>query len=230
MCGRYTLTTDVDELVEVFDAPPLDGVDLGLPRYNIAPTQEVPVVAEGRPGRRTALFRWGLVPRWADDPSIGNRMINARSETVDRRTAFRDAFRDRRCVVPADGFYEWLAPPEGERGPKRPYWFHRPDGRPFALAGLWERWEGTEGELLSFTILTTDANEEVAPVHERMPVVLPDDRWERWLEADADPSALEELVGPAPSGLLEAREVRTVVNSPANDGPECIEPVDRDGA
>lgn len=220
MCGRYTVTGDLDELVEVFDAPPLDGLRLDLPRYNVAPTQDAPVVAVGGEGRRIAAFRWGLVPFWADDPSIGNRLINARSETVAEKPAFRAAFRRRRCLVVADGFYEWQRPSGGE-GPKRPFWLHRPDRRPFAMAGIWERW----GELLTFAILTTRAPEWMKPIHDRMPLLLARDLRERWLDREAGPDDLAALLEPGARPPLEAREVSTFVNSPANDAPECIEPV-----
>jgi putative SOS response-associated peptidase YedK len=218
------VTAELDELVEVFDAPPLHGVDLGLPRYNVAPTQDAPIVAVGRNGRRIAGFRWGLVPFWADDPSIGNRMINARSESVATKPAFRRAFERRRCLVPADGFYEWQRPETG-RGPKRPFWIHRPDERPFALAGLWERWGAEEDPLLSFTVLTTRANDWMRPIHDRMPVLLPRETWERWLDRDSDTSELADVLALPSEDALVAREVGTLVNSPSNDGPGCIEAV-----
>ena len=225
MCGRYTVTGNVDELVEVFGAPPLDGVDLGLPRYNVAPTQDAPVVAEGSEGRRIALFRWGLVPFWADDPSIGNRMINARSETVAEKPAFRNAFRRRRCLVVADGFYEWQRPPDGD-GPKRPFWIHRPDERPFAMAGIWERWGEQDDPLLSYAILTRDAPGWMKPIHHRMPVLLDEDAWDRWLEHGAEEDELEAVIAESAVEPLEARRVSTLVNKPSNDVPECVEPIE----
>ena len=231
MCGRYTLTGNLDELVEVFDAPPLDGLDLGLPRYNIAPTQDAPVVAVGSEGRRIAAFRWGLVPFWADDPSIGSRMINARSETVAEKPAFRNAFRKQRCLVPADGFYEWQKP-EGD-GPKRPHWIHRPDERPFAMAGIWERWRDEEaGEddepLLTFAILTAEAPAWMRPIHPRMPLVLPESAWERWLDRESEAEEVASLLDEGEVDDFEAREVSRVVNSPSNDRPECIQPADEE--
>lgn len=220
MCGRYTLTTPEEELVELFHVPPLS-FELH-PRYNIAPTQDAPVVAEDSEGRKMGPLRWGLVPYWADDPGIGNRMINARSETVARKRAFRDAFRRRRCLVPTDGFYEW-AEVEGE---KRPYWIHRPDARPFAFAGLWERWSPPEGTpLYTFTILTTDAAPALEPIHPRMPVMLPRDAWDPWLSRDTGPEELQGILDSVGGGEMEIRRVSTLVNSPRNDSPECIEPV-----
>lgn len=224
MCGRYTVTADLDELVEVFDAPPLDGLELDLPRFNIAPTQDAPVVAVGREGRRIAAFRWGLVPHWAGDPSIGNRLINARSETAHEKPAFRDAFAGKRCLVVADGFYEWQRPQSG-RGPKQPYWIHDPDERPFAMAGLWEKWGRGDEPLLSFTILTTRASESLEPIHERMPVLLPEKSWEAWLDRTTDARELKRWLSPAPDDALEARPVSTLVNSPENDTPACVEGV-----
>lgn len=229
MCGRYTLSAPLDDLVDVFEVPP---PEFPLrPRYNIAPSQEAPVVLRGDTGRRLGLLRWGLVPRWADDPSIGSRMINARSETIRTKPAFREAFLRRRCLVPADGFFEWRKPPAGSGGPKRPYWIHRPDRRPFAMAGLWERWEGGgTGPLTTFTILTTEASGELRSIHSRMPVVLPPESWEEWLDPDAEPSGVERWLQSCRGAGLEAWEVSTLVNSPANDVPECIAPLEADGA
>jgi putative SOS response-associated peptidase YedK len=228
MCGRYTLTPSADELVEVFDVDELTFEDWA-PRYNLAPTQDAPVIIRGPEGeRRMGLMRWGLVPGWADDPGIGNRLINARSETVARRSAFREAFASRRCLVPADGFYEWQRREgEGSGKPvKVPHWIHRPDRRPFAFAGLWERWRPSNGgdALVTFTILTTAPNARVRPLHDRMPVVLPDRRAEDgWLSAgDAA------LLAPAPDDYLEAWPVSTAVNRPANEGPELVARVEQE--
>ncbi|HSR43265.1 MAG TPA: SOS response-associated peptidase [Longimicrobiales bacterium] len=228
MCGRYSLATTTDELVEVFDVAEAPAFDFGLPRWNIAPTQDVPTLVLGREGRRLGPLRWGLVPFWADDPSIGNRLINARSETAHEKPAFREAFPRRRCLVPADGFYEWKRPPEG-KGPRTPYWIHAADGHLLTLAGLWERWRPPEGEPLhTFTILTTRANRWMEPIHGRMPVVVaPEDR-NAWMDRDTPVEAARELLGPAPEGLLAAREVSTHVNKPENDDPACVEPVGPD--
>ena len=170
------------------------------------------------------LLRWGLVPFWADDPSIGNRLINARSESASEKPAFRQAFRRRRCLVPADGFYEWKKEGDG----KVPHWIHRPDGRPFALAGLWERWEpdGDREPLFTYTILTRDATDELRSLHDRMPVILDEEAWEPWLDPDREPDELDAVVSRPPTIELGHHPVSTMVNSPRNDGPECIQPVD----
>lgn len=235
MCGRYTLTAPADELVEVFDVGALT-FDHWPPRYNLAPTQDAPIVVRGREGeRRLGLMRWGLVPGWADDPSIGGRLINARAETAAGKPAFRDAFAERRCLVPADGFYEWQRrpAPSGGKPVKVPWWIHRPGRRPFAFAGLWERWRSAGGgsPLVTFTILTTEPNERVRPLHDRMPVILPDRAAEdRWLSPDARADDLAELLTPVAGDYLEAWPVSTAVNRPANDAPELIERLEPPGA
>lgn len=225
MCGRYSLTADTDALVEVFEVPTWPEPALELPRYNIAPTQFAPALILGPEGRRLGSLRWGLIPFWAKDPSIGSRLINARSETVRSKPAFRDAFERRRCLIPADGFYEWRAE-AGPRRPKTPYWVHRPDRRTFTFAGLWERWRSPEGPPLhSFTVLTTDANRWIAPLHDRMPVVIrPEDR-DTWMAADSPVEALVELLTPAPEDLFAAFPVSPAVNKPANEVAQCIDPV-----
>jgi putative SOS response-associated peptidase YedK len=208
MCGRYTLAAGADELVEAFEVPP-PAFDLE-PRYNIAPSQEAVVVAADRRGRRMGLLTWGLVPAWADDPGPG--IINARSESVADKRSFRDAFARRRCLVPADGFYEW----KKEGGGKVPYWIHPADGGVMSFAGIWERWSRPGAEPRhTFAILTTDASEDLAPIHDRMPVVLdPADR-ERWLDRGADPRGLLTLLRPAPTGSLSSHPVDRRVNRPA---------------
>ncbi|RMH21241.1 MAG: SOS response-associated peptidase, partial [Gemmatimonadetes bacterium] len=223
MCGRYTLTTPMEELVEVFDVPEPDFP--WKPRYNIAPTQDAPVLARDRHGTRIGLLRWGLVPFWADDPRIGNRMINARAETLDRKPAFKYAFQARRCLVLADGFYEWRR--EGTR--KQPVWIHDPEGRPLTFAGLWECWERGPEPLYTFTIVTTEPCEAVRPVHDRMPAVLDGEAREAWLDREADPERLKALLGPY-RGPLDLRPVSTLVNSPANEGPELLDPAPEPGA
>ena len=217
MCGRFSLGVDTDRLVAEFGIATV--ADPHEPRYNIAPTQPVPAVVRGDDGLRLGALRWGLVPHWADDPGIGNRLINARSETVHRKPAFRDAFRERRCWVLADGFYEWRE----EDGRKVPVHFHLPDAAPFAFAGLWDRWRSDEDDIVSCTLLTTEPNDDVEPVHDRMPVILPADVRERWLDPDADPSDLKALLRPFP-GALESHTVSTRVNRPENDDPSLIEP------
>ncbi len=220
MCGRYTLKTPAADLAELFAVPEAPTLPF---RYNIAPTQSVPVVraVPGGQGRELVSLRWGLIPSWAQDPSIGNRMINARSDTASSKPSFRSAFRQRRCLVLADGFYEWQ-----KRGSKKqPYYFQMRSGRPFAFAGLWEHWTG-EGEIIeSCTILTTDANGVVRPVHERMPVILAPDQYERWLDPKVQqPDAVQTLLRPYPDEEMAAYPVGLRVNSPRNDDPVCVQP------
>lgn len=219
MCGRFSLGVDTDRLVAEFGIATVAAPH--EPRYNIAPTQPVPAVVRADHGLRLGALRWGLVPYWAGDPGIGGRMINARSETVDRKPAFREPFRDRRCWVLADGFYEW----HSQGGQKVPVHFRLPDGRPFAFAGLWDRWRGDDDELVSCTILTTEPSDEVRRIHDRMPVILPEDARDRWLDPGADPDSLKTLLRPY-AGALQGRHVSTRVNVPENDDPSLIEPVD----
>lgn len=217
MCGRYTLATPVGRLAEEF------GFDSSSTEfrtsYNVAPTRQVPVVLAEGGKRRLEMLRWGLVPSWADDPGIGARMINARSETAPEKPSFRRAFRDRRCLIPADGFYEW----KRENGGKQPYYFRMQGGRPFAFAGLWESWT-KDGEIRSCAILTTAANEVVAGIHDRMPVILPSRHYEAWLDPEAERDELNDLLVPYPGDDLETYPVSRFVNSPGNDDPRCIEP------
>jgi len=223
MCGRFTLTPDSGAIEAEFGVTLPPGY---RPRYNIAPSQEVLAVVRdaARGDDRAGWLRWGLVPRWARDPAIGNRMINARAEGLATKPAFRSAFRERRCLIVADGFYEWARIPGEKR--KQPYWIHRKDGRPFALAGLWERWSRGEEELVSCTIVTTEPTKVVRPIHDRMPLVLSAEDRQRWLDPDADPDALAGISRRPEGDSLEARAVSTAVNAPAVDGPECVEPLD----
>jgi putative SOS response-associated peptidase YedK len=227
MCGRYVLSQPVEVIAEYFgvdpEAGPGAGVAQGLePRYNIAPTQEAPIVRAGPLGRTLSLARWGLVPYWAEDASIGNRLINARSETADAKPAYREALRRRRCLVPADGFYEWKKVGRA----RQPFLFRPPAGHLVAIAGLWERWHDGPLTLETYTLLTTDANETVAPIHDRMPVLLEPVAFGRWLDpALRDPAELADLLVPSPAGKLEAVAVSTRVNDPANDDPACLEPL-----
>ncbi len=219
MCGRYTLATPVERLAEAFgvwgDLPELS---LG---YNIAPTQEVAAVLVDSGERRLERLRWGLIPSWAKDPGVGARMINARSETVPEKPSFRSAFRKRRCLIPADGFYEWQKTNNG----KQPFYTRMCNGAPFAFAGLWESWrENDEPEVRTCTILTTEPNELLAPVHNRMPVILHPDSYDTWLTPDAGEDTLTELFEPYPSEAMETYPVSRLVNSPSNDDERCIEP------
>jgi len=228
MCGRFTLRAPAHELAAAF------GVDARAnlaPRYNIAPTQPVAVVraaasAGEPPARAFALLRWGLIPAWARDPSIGARMINALAETLAEKPAFRAAFRARRCLVLADGFYEWQKPArdEGRGAAKQPWFIHRADDAPFAFAGLWERWTGPNGAAIeSCAIVTTEANARRAPIHDRMPVIVPPKAHGAWLDCrHGAPERAAALLRPAPDDALVAHRVSRRVNSPANDDSACV--------
>jgi len=240
MCGRYTLTSFDNLQVEFgLAAAP----ELAAPRYNIAPGQMVPVV-QNRPERTLTAVRWGLVPYWADDPRIGNRMINARSESVTEKPAFRHALSRRRCLVVADGFYEWQRPAlpsgsaagparsTGRGGTKIPHYIHRRSGAPFGMAGLWERWKAPDGNWLeTCTILTCDANALMAPLHARMPLILDRASYDLWLDpAPLAPEALAPLFATPPVGDFEAYSVSTLVNAPQYDDPACIAPAPAEAA
>jgi putative SOS response-associated peptidase YedK len=193
------------------------------PRYNVAPTTNVLAVVQEDEPVLTRL-KWGLVPFWADDPKIGNRMINARAEGIAEKPAFRNAFRHHRCLIPLDGFYEW----DKQQGEKIPYYFHLEDHRPFSLAGLWETWDKGSEPLRTCTVVTTEANPLMSNIHDRMPVILaPEDR-DLWLDPDAESEALLGLLRPYEGEDLTAYRVSKRVNSPRFDGPECIEPVNSD--
>jgi putative SOS response-associated peptidase YedK len=219
MCGRYTLASPTERLAEEFG---VDAASIELaPNYNVAPTQTVAAVLGEGGQRRLEVLRWGLIPPWADDPGIGSRMINARSETAPGKPSFRRAFRERRCLIPADGFYEW----QRTNGAKQPYYIHMEDGRPFAFAGLWESWsKGGEGEVRTCTILTTGANALVGEVHDRMPVILAHDAYDVWLDPASERDELTGLLAPYPVDEMEAYPVSRFVNSPSNNDPRCIEP------
>jgi putative SOS response-associated peptidase YedK len=218
MCGRFALIVDASVLADVFDVDPPVGFK---PRFNIAPTQSVPVIRQDLQGaKECAIVRWGLIPSWSKDEKIGARMINARSETAAEKPSFRSAVKTRRCLVPASGFYEWVKGPDG----KQPHFIHFHDARVFAFAGLWERWSKSEsGPLDTFTILTTTPNRLMADLHDRMPVILPPDAYAEWLEPRPLASDhLQKLVAPHPADGMEAYPVTTHVNRPANDDPVCV--------
>ncbi len=210
----------VAEQFTLFELPPF------APRFNVAPSQPIAIVrlATDEPRREWAWLRWGLVPSWAKDAAIGNRMINARAETAAEKPAFRVAMKRRRCLVAADGFYEWQKQGTGRR--KQPYFIHMADDRPFAFAGLWESWEGAgNSHLESCTILTTEANELMRPIHHRMPVILSPCDYEAWLDvACVECGQLAHRLRPFPGDAMRADPIGTYVNRPDNEGPQCIEP------
>lgn len=220
MCGRFTLTLDPGEIQQLLDLGPF--IHIVQPRYNIAPTQPVPIVKD-LVTKSVELYRWGLVPFWADDPNIGSRMINARSETVHEKPSFRAAFKHRRCLILADGFFEWYAAEKG--AVKTPYLFKLKNDRPFTFAGLYEHWQSPEGgELHTCTILTCSPNELIGQYHNRMPVMLGEgDRW-AWLEPEADQATLLDLLLPYPAEEMKGFAVSREVNSPQNDRPEILKP------
>jgi putative SOS response-associated peptidase YedK len=221
MCGRFALTLELDALMEAFPGF-IFPQDLA-PRYNIAPTQPVPVIPNDKE-RQVKLFHWGLVPFWAKDPAIGNRMINARAETLAEKPSFRAAYQSRRCLVLTDGFYEWRK--EAGRRAKTPYFIQLASGDPFAFAGLWEVWKGGDAPLYSCTIITTEPNAVVAPIHDRMPVILPSSAYDLWLDPDEhNTEILQGLLKPYTGSDMVAYEVSTMVNNPSNDRHECVEPV-----
>lgn len=221
MCGRYSLTTPAEAVMALFRLPP--GPNLPA-RYNIAPTQDVPVVRLVDGARAMAHLRWGLVPPWAEDPRVGARMINARAETVATRTAFREAYRYRRCLVAADGFFEWQKLPDGQ---KQAYWITLGDRGPFAFAGLWERWNDPEGEVVeSCTIITTEANPLLAPIHGRMPVILDAADYDLWLDVAPGDGAVGGLLRAYDEALMRTTPVSSRVNSVAHDDADCIVGVD----
>ncbi len=220
MCGRFALYSDPFTLARRFeaDAPP----ELS-PRYNVAPSQNIHIVRDEGEKRHFALARWGLIPHWAKDIKIGYSTINARAETVASKPAFRSAFRHRRCLIPADGFYEWQTIPGSKV--KQPWFIALRDREPMAFAGLWERWQSPEGEELeSCSIIVTEANEIMRPIHDRMPVILAPGDWDAWLEPDAkDAGGLQGLLKPYSAEGMAAWPVTTKVNSPRNDSLECME-------
>jgi putative SOS response-associated peptidase YedK len=224
MCGRYVATTEPSVLADYFavdevraEPPP--------PSWNVAPTDPIPAVVVRDDRRLLGQLRWGLVPSWAKDKTGAARMINARAETIMSKPAFRSAFARRRCLLPADGFYEWERHPDGT---KRPWFIHRADGAPLALAGLWEVWRSPENELVrTGAVMTTAANPFMAAIHDRMPVLIAPPDWKRWLDpGEEDADALRAMLLPADQRLLERHRVDTRVNSVRNNGPELVEPIE----
>ncbi len=248
MCGRYAASRSPDDLVEEFDVERVDVPEPLPPDYNVAPTKPVYAVLarpprdeQGRrvddaePQRRLTVLRWGLVPSWAKDASVGNRLINARMETVHEKPAFRRAFAARRCLLPADGYFEWY----GERkGAKQPFFIRPHDGGILAMAGLYEIWrdpqrpeDDPDALLWTCTVLTTSAEDEVGRIHDRMPLLVEQERWESWLDPRSgdDADALRSLLAAAVPGRLEAYPVSTEVNDVRNNGPQLVQPVQPEG-
>ncbi len=221
MCGRFTLTVDPAETEDAFadtEFPPKFA-----PRFNIAPTQ--PVLAIPNDGsNRADFFVWGLIPSWAKDPAIGNRLINARGETLAEKPSFRGSYKYKRCLILADGFYEWKVQPGTKV--KVPHFIHMKDRKPFAFAGLWDEWHSSDGsQIRSCTIVTIEPNELMASIHNRMPVILPTDAYAQWIDpAVRTPDSLGALIKPYPAEEMAAYPVSTLVNSPQNDRPECVVP------
>lgn len=221
MCGRFSQTQSPEAIARAFQ---LEVTPDWQPGYNLAPTQPIPAILnQGKGSRQFYPLRWGLIPSWAKDTTIGHRLINARAETVAEKPAFRAAFRQRRCLVVADGFYEW----QGQNGKKQPFYIRRADHGLFAFAGLWERWQGPDGQTIdSCTLLTTTPNEVMEPIHDRMPVILQPGTYDRWLDPTLQkPEALLPLLIPDAEADLIAYPVSARVNSPKNNDPTCIQPV-----
>lgn len=220
MCGRFVADFSLEMLQEIYN---LSSVPELPPRYNIAPSQDVAAVREVSGGRELVSLHWGLVPYWAKDVNIGYKLINARSETAHEKPSFREALHHRRCVIPASGFYEW----QQQVKQKIPHYIYPHDGGLLSFAGLWESWQAPDGEpLQSCTILTTSANELLATLHDRMPVILQLNDLDRWLDPRiTDPRQLNDLLRPCPAELLSEFAVATLVNKPGFDSPDCIEPL-----
>ena len=217
MCGRFALKNP-QVLAAAFDLADMPELPS---RYNIAPTQDIAIIRATADGRHLSLAHWGLIPAWAKEAGSGYSTINARAETVDTKPSFRTPFKRRRCIIPADGFYEW----HEEGGIKIPHHIGRPDGSPFALAGLWDVWEGPQGEVTSCTIIVTNANRFMKPLHDRMPVILAPQDYRRWLDPDNhDTASLKQLLAPAPEDWLAEWPVSRVLNNPQHEGPQCAEP------
>lgn len=224
MCGRFTLRASARVIAEQFDL--FEELEL-RERFNVAPGQPVAVVrmASDTGRRELRMMLWGLIPHWANDPAIGNRLINARSETAAEKPAFRQALAKRRCLLPADGFYEWRR--EGKT--KQPFYFHLRDQQVFAFAGAWEQWEGPDHSLVeSCTLFTTEPNELVRPIHDRMPVILPPSAYAAWLDPGAKAADVVPLLRPYPAEAMQTYPVGLAVNRPTHDRPDCIAPADTD--
>ncbi len=220
MCGRYALFGPHSRYRDFFET---DEWPVFADRYNIAPSSSVPVIRQAPDGRRAVgLLRWGLVPHWAKDASIGAKLANARAESVADKPSFRAAYRKRRCLVPASGFYEWQ---ERTGARKQPWFIHLKTGEPIALGGLWESWTGAQGDILrTFCLITTDANAVMAPIHDRMPVIVRPENWTAWLAPDMDPGRIAPLLAPTDPGAIEVWPVSRRVSYAREEGPDLIAP------
>lgn len=218
MCGRFTLSQPQDAIASAFNLPEIPSLE---PRYNIAPTQLIPAIllSPERSQKQLKMLRWGLIPAWAKDPAIGAKLINARSETVSEKPSFKSAFKQRRCLIVADGFYEW----QRQDGKKQPYYFRLESKQALAFAGLWENWRSPDGQAItSCTILTTEANDLLRPIHDRMPVILAPKDYDLWLAPEVQSEKIQPLLHPYPANLMHSYAVSTKVNNPRNNTPECI--------
>ena len=218
MCGRFSLTASGETIAQQFDLAEVPDIPK---RYNIAPTQAVATVVSK--DQKYQPMRWGLIPHWAKDSKIGSRLINARVETVTEKPSFRNLIKQKRCLVIADGYYEW----QSQKGRKQPYYFQVGEHQPFAFAGLWDTWRSPDGEIISCTLLTTDASAEVSPVHHRMPVIVPPQAYSQWLDPNiTDPEAVLPLLNSDIYQSLSSYPVSAVVNNPTKDSAECVQPVE----
>jgi len=220
MCGRYTLTQAL-QAIKIHFFPLAISMD-HLPRYNIAPTQEVPVVMAANGKRELAAMRWGLIPPWATEKKPGSPMINARAETVHEKPGFRQSFKNKRCLIPADGFIEWVKTGKD----KRPQYITLKSGELFAFAGIWSEWKKDGGVLWTFSIITTECNALLQPVHERMPAILAPSDYDAWLAPSSTPADLHSLLRPFPSDAMQMYPIAPEINSPKNDHAECLRPMD----
>jgi putative SOS response-associated peptidase YedK len=232
MCGRFVSATPPDQVAAYFGTETAEAVL--HPSFNVAPTKDVYAVLADGSTRHLDAFHWGLIPLWAKEAKIGSKMINARAETLADKSAYKSAFKKRRCLIPADGFYEWKKHPTEAKGRKQPFFIHRPDDEPYAFAGLWEVWRGPNRDqepLRSCTIITTTPNDVMAEIHDRMPVILPRSAWDTWLDRENDDlDLLGRLLVPCDPELTVLRPVSTQVNNVRNDGDELISEVEPDEA
>jgi putative SOS response-associated peptidase YedK len=221
MCGRLSQATSAEKAQRILDI--INSLDMEA-RYNIAPSQSIAAVRQdSNHNNKWAILHWGLIPFWAKEKKIGYKMINAKAETLGQKPAFRNAYKNHRCIIPADGFYEW----KKIAGAKQPYYIRNKTEEPLMFAGLWERWKGEGEEIESCTIITTPANDLIKPLHDRMPAIITKEMWNKWLDPEiTDVSQFQVMLAPYPSKQLTAYAVSRMVNTPANDSPECIEPVE----